>query len=314
VVKAILCYSEDTKRLPEIITYANRVADTATIIAAVKDEPEAIRSAFEYGASKVYTASAETLGPLDASCAADVLYDLCRKEAPDLIVLAATKFGKETAARLAAKLDAPLGTECRSFRFSDGKLEVERTVFSGNGLATEALSKLPAVVTLQSGIVEPQRKPSQGETERVGAEYKALTETLEVKRKGGATAIKLEEAERIVAVGRGLQRKEDLELIKQLADALQAAVGGSRPLAADLGWLSDDQWIGLSGHKVKPKLYVAIGISGQVQHIAGIRDSKVIVAINKDPNAPMASNSDYYVVGDLYKIVPELIKQLKQRV
>jgi len=187
-------------------------------------------------------------------------------------------------------------------------------VFSGNGLSTEIIGRTPAIVTLQSGIVEPRKNPHNGETEKLSIEVKPMTQTLEVRRKSETSAARLEEAERIVAVGRGLQRKEDLELIRELAEVLHAAIGGSRPLAADLGWLSDDQWIGLSGHKVKPKLYVAIGISGQIQHIAGMRDAKVVVAINKDPNAPMAANSDYYVVGDLYTIVPELIKQLKQRV
>ncbi|MEM0119955.1 MAG: electron transfer flavoprotein subunit alpha/FixB family protein [Thermoprotei archaeon] len=308
----ILVYSDSAKQLPELVTYANQLSDGGRITTLISDAG-LVNAPFDYGASKVYLTEAKT-ADFDATSAASALLDVCNKEKPELVILPATKRGKETSARLAAKLDAPLGTECRSVAFVNGGVEVERMVFSGNGLATEILRGTPAVVTLQAGVVEPKTNPSRGEVEKLSVNIQPMTQTLEVRAKSEASAAKLEEAERIVAVGRGLQRKEDLELIKQLAELLHAAVGGSRPLAADLGWLSDDQWIGLSGHKVKPKLYVAIGISGQVQHIAGMRDAKIVVAINKDPNAPMASNSDYYIVGDLYKIVPELIKVLKQRV
>lgn len=311
MVKAV-CYSEDARRIPELLTYVGQLAGGGEVVAVVSSQ-EAAQLCFEHGATKVYVCEADCFRSYDPVCVAEGLFRVFDKEKPELVVLSATKFGKEVSARLAAKLDAPLGAECRSAKLLDGGLEVERMVFSGNGVSTEALLRLPAVLTLQAGIVEPKKNPKSGPVEALKLDFQPSIKTLEVKRKSEASAVRLEDAERIVAVGRGLQKKEDLEMIKQLADLLRAAVGGSRPLAADLGWLSDDQWIGLSGHKVKPKLYVAIGISGQVQHIAGMRDSKVVVAINKDPNAPMASNSDYYVVGDLYKIVPELIKQLKQR-
>lgn len=312
MVSKAMCYAEDLKRLPEVLSYACQLIAGGEVV-AVAPSQDFVEACFEYGASKAYLCDSECFRSYDPVCVAEGLFRAFELEKPELVFLPATKFGKEVSARLAAKLDAPLAAECRSVRPVDGLVEVERMVFSGNGVATEVLSKMPAVLTLQAGIVEPKKNPRSGPVVRLEVASQPSIKTLEVKRKSESSAIRLEEAERIVAVGRGLQRREDLEMIKQLAELLHAAVGGSRPLAADLGWLSDDQWIGLSGHKVKPKLYVAIGISGQVQHIAGMRDSKVVVAINKDPNAPMAANSDYYVVGDLYKIVPELIRQLKQR-
>ncbi|MEM0320888.1 MAG: electron transfer flavoprotein subunit alpha/FixB family protein, partial [Thermoprotei archaeon] len=254
----ILVYSDSAKQLPELVTYANQLSDGGRITTLISDAG-LVNAPFDYGASKVYLTEAKT-ADFDATSAASALLDVCNKEKPELVILPATKRGKETSARLAAKLDAPLGTECRSVAFVNGGVEVERMVFSGNGLATEILRGTPAVVTLQAGVVEPKTNPTRGEVEKLSVNIQPMTQTLEVRTKSEASAAKLEEAERIVAVGRGLQRKEDLELIKQLAELLHAAVGGSRPLAADLGWLSDDQWIGLSGHKVKPKLYVAIGI------------------------------------------------------
>jgi electron transfer flavoprotein alpha subunit len=136
-----------------------------------------------------------------------------------------------------------------------------------------------------------------------------LTERVELRPKPSG-GVHLESAERIVTIGRGLQKKEDLALIEALATTLGASVGCTRPLAAEAGWLSDDHWIGLTGHRVKPRLYLAIGVSGAVQHLVGMRDSQTVVAINKDPNAPIFGQADYRVTGDLYALVPALTKAL----
>ena len=127
--------------------------------------------------------------------------------------------------------------------------------------------------------------------------------------------VNVENAQIIVSCGRGLKKKEDIRLVSELADTLKGrTVGCSRPIAADLKWLSEDHWIGLSGHKVKPKLYVACGISGQIQHIAGMRDSGVIVAINKDPEALIFKSADYGIVGDLYEVLPKLTTAIKEKI
>lgn len=124
--------------------------------------------------------------------------------------------------------------------------------------------------------------------------------------------VHVEDAEIIVSCGRGLKNKTDIQLITDLAAALKGkTIGCSRPISADLKWLSEDHWIGLSGHKVKPKLYVACGISGQIQHIAGMRDSGVVVAINKDPDALIFKSADYGIVGDLYQVLPKLTEAVK---
>jgi electron transfer flavoprotein alpha subunit len=125
-------------------------------------------------------------------------------------------------------------------------------------------------------------------------------------------AVRLEEADIIVSVGRGFKKKEDIQMAFELAKVLGGQVGCSRPIAADLKWLPEEHWVGLSGKKVKPKLYLAVGISGQPQHIAGILDSRIIAAINNDPSAPIFQNADYGVVEDLYKIVPILINKISK--
>ena len=123
----------------------------------------------------------------------------------------------------------------------------------------------------------------------------------------------LKDAEVIVSAGRGFKKKEDLAVIEELARVLNGVVGASRPLTSDLGWLPEERQVGLTGTTVKPKLYFAIGISGQIQHLTGMRDSRVVVAINTDKHAPIFQECDYGVVGDLYAVVPALAKELKAR-
>ena len=126
-------------------------------------------------------------------------------------------------------------------------------------------------------------------------------------------SVNVEDADVIVSCGRGLKKNDDMHILVGLAEALGGkTIGCSRPIAADLKWLSEDHWIGLSGHKVKPSLYVACGISGQIQHVAGMRDSGIIVAINSDPEAPVFNSADYGIVGDLYKVVPALIRAIRE--
>ncbi len=230
------------------------------------------------------------------------------------IVLAGpTKLDGEALARAGAALDAPTVTGVRSPRPAADGVEVTRDILSGNATATELIPGRPVLLTLTRG--PPPSPPSEGPF--VGTEvvplhvelpsYPFRRLSVTPKSAGGAN---LEAADRIVSVGRGLQKKEDLSLVNGLAAVLGAAVGCTRPLAAESGWLSDDHWVGLTGHRVHPTLYIAIGISGAVQHLVGMRDSKLVVAINKDANAPIFQQADFQVVGDLYAIVPELTRRL----
>jgi len=154
----------------------------------------------------------------------------------------------------------------------------------------------------------------KGEIIRENLDVKpAASKVVDVKKKE-CEGVNVEDASSIVACGRGLKNKEDLAMVEELAKLLPGeAVGCSRPLSADLKWLSEDHWVGLSGHKVKPKLYIALGISGQIQHIAGMRDSDIVVAINKDPEALIFKAADYGIVGDMYQVVPKLVKAIREK-
>ncbi|MCK4320766.1 electron transfer flavoprotein subunit alpha/FixB family protein, partial [Candidatus Bathyarchaeota archaeon] len=192
-----------------------------------------------------------------------------------------------------------------------GRLIMSRMVYGGNAIATEVCRVKPQIATVPPRVFEKlELKERKGEVVEADVELEEpRTEVVET-REIEAAKVKVEEAKVIVSGGRGVEKKEDFEILEELAEILGGQVGNSRPLAEDRKWFTE--WIGLSGHKVRPSLYVACGISGVIQHVAGIRDSQVIVAINKDAEAPIFEVADYVVVGDLYEVVPALSGALRK--
>ncbi len=311
--EVVLCYSEEPELALDLVRLARQAtpADGSRVHAAVlpgapADAGERLGKA---GAHVVHTVAGTAHS--DPHATAETLKMLVAAVSPTLLLVASTKRGREVAGRLAGALDLPAATGVTAVRVEADGVRVEREALSGNAVAVERLVRRPAVVAILPGTTAPN--VSAG----AAAEQKAhtapttapLTERAEVRPKAGGQ-LEIEKADRVVTIGRGLKKKEDLALIESLATALKADVGCTRPLAAEAGWLTDDHWIGLTGHRVHPKLYVAVGVSGAVQHLVGMRSSKLVVAINKDPNAPIFAQADYRIVGDLYQIVPALTKAL----
>jgi Electron transfer flavoprotein, alpha subunit len=226
----------------------------------------------------------------------------------DLVLLPSTKNAKTIGGIVAQRLGVEFLTDVLSMKAEGGALTAERYVFGNKAVATVQTS-LPAVVTVAPGRFQGEPPAVQSTVEKLAEAPASRLKIVAVEEKARG-AVRLEEAEIIVSVGRGFKKKEDLQMAFELAKVLGGQVGCSRPIAADLKWLPEEHWVGLSGKKVKPKLYLAIGISGQPQHIAGILDSRIIAAINNDPSAPIFQNADYGVVEDLYKIVPILINKI----
>ena len=183
----------------------------------------------------------------------------------------------------------------------------------GNRAIVELEAQQPVIIIAQATRFKPKQYSQGNRVVVTNVSVEPISLKL-VNVEGKLTSnVKIEEADVIVAVGRGFKSKEDLRLAIDLAEALGAQLGCSRPLAADLKWLSEDHWIGLSGHKVRPRLYMAIGISGQPQHLAGMMESRVVVVINNDRNAPFFKYCDYGVVEDLYRFLPVLTRKIKER-
>ncbi|MEM0173135.1 MAG: electron transfer flavoprotein subunit alpha/FixB family protein [Sulfolobaceae archaeon] len=226
---------------------------------------------------------------------------------PDLVITGNTKRDRSIASRIAGLLRSSFSSDINSIKVINNKLIVSRIAYSGMGLVELELD-LPAVVTIsrqEVKVTEVNSKISEVEV-RPGR-----VKVIEVSSQGGSIE-DISSAQIIVSVGRGIGSKENIKYAEELAKLLGGTVGGSRPVTTELGWLPENKQIGLSGTKVKPKLYIALGISGQPQHLAGIKDSKIIVAVNKDKNAPIVENADYIIVGDAVEFCKAMIKRLSK--
>jgi electron transfer flavoprotein alpha subunit len=242
---------------------------------------------------------------------------LLAQEQPSLVFLPHTYQTRDFAPALAARLGRPLVTDVTAVRTSGDSLVYVRPVFQGKLNAdVEATGPAPHLVTFQIGAFRadaaargaaaaPSRKVA------VSIDAGAIRQKAEAPFQEAKQAVDLSQAERIVSVGRGIKGQEHLKIAEELARALGAEIAASRPIC-DAGWLPMDRQIGSSGQTVAPKLYVALGISGAIQHLVGMKGSRTIVAINKDPEAPIFEIADFGIVGDLFEIVPALIGELNK--
>jgi electron transfer flavoprotein alpha subunit len=311
----VLVYSDDKKLALELLTKATELATELhkKVIAVLIGHEEFAKEFVEHGADIVIVVETSQ-HQFKAEEYTSILQTIMKDHGNEIVLIGSNKNGKELAARLAAKLDAGCVMDCIKVYLHDKKLTTERIVYSGNAIAVEQFTAAPQILTIPPKVFDPLPKDDHHKGEIIKKKIEPelspskILKIHEMKSEG----VNVEDATIIVSCGRGFKKKEDIKLVSDLAEVLKGrTVGCSRPIAADLKWLSEDHWIGLSGHKVKPKLYIACGISGQIQHIAGMRDSGVIVAINKDPEALIFKSADYGIVGDLYEVLPKLTSAIK---
>jgi electron transfer flavoprotein alpha subunit len=265
-----------------------------------------------YGADKTFVATDEALTLYQADHYAHIAAGQVQAGDYAAVIVPATALGKDLAPRLAAKLACPLASDVTSVTH-DGGIVVTRPVYAGKANYTLKITAQPSVVSLRPNAVLPAEAKRDAAVEQVaaaGGDKPATARTLEVKQPERA-AQDVAEASVVVAGGRGLKDADSFKLIEDLAEAVGGAVGASRAVV-DAGWRSHAEQVGQTGKVVSPNLYFAIGISGAIQHLAGIRTAKTIVAINKDPDAPIFKVADYGVVGDLFEIVPRLTEEINQ--
>ena len=242
---------------------------------------------------------------------------LIEQEKPSLVFLPHTYQTRDYAPALAARLKRALVTDVTAVQQQDGGMVYTRPVFQGKLNADIApTGPAPHIVTFQIGAYRADaaaRGASASPVRKAGVEIDAsrIRQRPEPPFKEAKQAVDLSQAERIVAVGRGIKGQENLKLAEQLAQAMGAEIAASRPIC-DSGWLPMDRQIGSSGQTVAPKLYVALGISGAIQHLVGMKGSRTIVAINKDPEAPIFEIADYGIVGDLFEVVPAMVAELNK--
>jgi len=245
-----------------------------------------------------------------------VIAEEAQKEDPDIILVAATLRGKQIAARVAARLNTGLCSECMALNFNEesSAVEMERLVYGGMAIQKVTCATRPVMATIPPRTFEPASEESgrEGATLELHAPAPSFVKVLERKQKE-REAEDITESRVIVCVGRGVEKKEDMALARDLSGVLGGEIGCTRPISEEMHWLSEELCIGLSGISVKPELYIGVGVSGQVQHVTGIRDAKLICAVNTDENAPIFDAADYGIVGDLYDVVPKLIDEVKKQ-
>ncbi len=266
----------------------------------------------EYGATKVYVADDEGLATYSSEGYTDTLADLVGKVEPAVILIGATAMGKDLGPRLAARLGVGLASDCTALEIDGGRLLATRPIFAGKALAKVKLNGDPQIATIRPNVLAaPEPDPGASATVEPIAALTGNVRAVVADIIGAAEGeIDVAEADIIVSGGRGVGGPEGFAPVRSLAKTLGAAVGASRA-AVDAGWIEHSHQVGQTGKTVTPNLYIACGISGAIQHLAGMKTSKVIVAVNKDPEAPIFNVANYGVVGDLFEVVPLLEKELK---
>jgi len=297
----------------EVVWAARQLADAmgGTVDALVLGAPgvdAAGAKLGEVGADRVLVAEDASFGRYSPCGYAGTAAAVAKAGGYGAVLVAATAAGKDLAPRIAARLAAPLGTDVTGVAFAGGKVTATRPVYAGKAVQQLRFDAPLAVVSVRPNTFAPGSAAKAGAPSKVPAVAQARVVVREVKA-AGKGKLDVAEASVVVSGGRGLKGPEHFALVESLAKALGAAVGASRAVV-DAGWRPHAEQVGQTGKTVSPQLYVAVGISGAIQHLAGMRTAKVIVAINKDKDAPIFQVADYGIVGDLFEIVPRLTEEI----
>ena len=264
-----------------------------------------------FGADRVLVAEDDRFAHYDADGYASVIQERLSAGDYRVVVFTATALGKDLAPRVAARLGVDCATECTGLEVEDGVLVATRPRFAGKVFARQRLEATPAIVTVRPNVFMPKPVEGSAEVEQVQVTAGESRAVVREVKAGSGEKLDVSEASVVVSGGRGLREPENFKLLEELAGALNGAAVGASRAVVDAGWRPHAEQVGQTGKTVAPTLYFAIGISGAIQHLAGMRTSKTIVAINKDPDAPNFQVADYGIVGDLFEIVPRLTEELR---
>jgi electron transfer flavoprotein alpha subunit len=263
----------------------------------------------KFGPDKIWVADDPALADFATDAYTNVIAGIIQSIEPAVIIVGATALGKDLAARLAARLDAGMAMDCTAIKVDAGKLILTRPMFGGKIFADVEIESPVKIVAIRPNVMDIRESPKEGSIEKPAVQVGDVRTHIVEKSMDTAGKIELTEADIVVSGGRGTGG--EFATISDLAAALGGAVGASRS-AVDEGWRPHSDQVGQTGKVVSPTLYVACGISGAIQHLAGMSTSKYIVAINKDPEAPIFSKADFGVVGDLFEVVPALAQEVKK--
>ncbi len=314
-MSGVWIYADKYEQVFELLTAGRGLADSlgTKLTALVSGDNDTAQDLIARGADEVllFPPLAEDQPVQDY---VPLMADEAREADPDIFLIAASLKGKEMGARIAARLDTALCSECITMNIDDkGKLQMERLMYGGSAIQTVSINSRPQMATIPPRAYEPAQviDSRQGSVRTLKKPEPSGMKVIDRKGKAQSSG-DISAARVIVCAGRGLEKQEDLDLVRELAGVLGAEVACTRPISEEKHWMTEESCIGLSAKEVKPALYLGIGVSGQIQHLVGIREAGIICAVNSDENAPIFESADYGITGDLYKIVPALIEEFKK--
>lgn len=303
-----LVFSEDANLMCELIGAAAAIRPPVAVLVT---SPAAAQRAAEAGARQIYRVDDFPAGYLPE----DVLPTLAKLVSDggfELVLIGSTVRGRLVAGRLAAQLNTTALTDVKSFTLDGGGVTIRHMIFGGGAERVERSLSPTVVLTIGAGMFDapPAQPGRQAETIPLAYSPPEKRVVLRERKALPPASVNLAAAKRVVCPGRGIAKQEDLAMVDELARALGAEVACTRPLAEGLGWLPRERYIGISGAYIKSDLYIGLGVSGQVQHTVGISGSRIVVAVNRDANAPIFEQADYGIAADLYAVLPALIQAL----
>jgi len=295
----------------EAVSYAHAMGGPVTAIALGTVDKAELEALGKYGAQKVLHAADDKLNQGIIQAYAAVLEKALQDEGADILVLANSSLGTPVAARVAAKIGASLATNVTELPDTSAGFVVKRSIYTGKAFANVALQKAKKVIALKKNAAEAKEVGSAVSVTPYTVSLSDADFAVKILSSEKATGeVLLPEANIVVSGGRGMKGPEHWGILEELAKTLHAATGCSKPVS-DMGWRPHHEHVGQTGVKVAPQLYIAVGISGAIQHLAGVNSSKYIVVINKDADAPFFKAADYGIVGDAFDVVPKLTAALK---
>jgi electron transfer flavoprotein alpha subunit len=297
----------------EVVTAAQRLGGSVEAVVCAAGAVQGADQVAKFGADKIVTLTNPAFVKYAPEACAQALAERAKQGEYRTIVFGASATGKDLGPRVAAKLGVSVAADITDLATDGGAIVVTRPVYAGKARLKVKVAAQPAVLSLRPNVFTPVERPKAGATETVAVNVPAGRVTVREIKAAPAGTLDVAEAQVIISGGRGLKEPANFKVLEELARAFggQAAVGASRAVV-DAGWRAHADQVGQTGKTVSPSLYIAVGISGAIQHLAGMRTSKVIVAINKDKDAPIFKVADYGVVGDLFEIVPKLTAEIRK--
>lgn len=298
----IYIYSDKPHLVAELVSFARGAGKEAVVIVLDEALAEEVKNS---GADRVYILKGDS--PM-AESYSQAMAGFLKEEGAECFVVGATPRGRDIAARVAGHLDCAMVSDVSCVNYINGIISTERTMYGGAVVQRESLEAF-SVITVPAGKFEAASGTAEIITVEVEVDKRvAIVETAPIVKQ----SVDLAAAQKVVCVGMALDKAEDLQMVRDLAEVIGAEIGCTRGIAEERQWLPVESYIGISGAVIKPRLYISMGVSGQIQHVYGIRDAQIIVAIDTNEKAPIFKAADYGIIGDMYEVVPLLTKELSK--